>query len=306
MSERGVIAIDRGVFDHDCFADEPFTEREAWMWLIAEAAWRPRARRIGRVALDLRRGQLAASLRFMAERWGWNKDRVDRFLERLKNRDMIETQTATGISVITICNYSTYQRVSLPDETAAATQTETATRQQRDKREDIKNIEEESGGGSRASLISEEAFEISNEVMAILSIDQKFIPPGWCGAPMRIQGGLNAGWKREVILIAARRVAAGKRDGPPDSFAYLEKPIAREHEIASKPLPVVVIDQIPEVIHAHTDSGRHHPGGAFGASRDKYRAAYAKLADFAEGGDEPGDREGGAGIVEILPAARRN
>jgi hypothetical protein len=141
MSERGVFAVDRGVFDHDCFADEAFTEREAWMWLIAEAAWKPRTRRIGNAVIALSRGQLAGSLRFLADRWGWNKDRVDRFLVRLKNRDMIETETKTGVTVVTICNYDAYQRVSLPDATAAATEPETPARQQCDKREDIKNIE---------------------------------------------------------------------------------------------------------------------------------------------------------------------
>ncbi len=38
MSERGVFAVDRGIWDHPMFACEPFTEREAWQWLIAEAA----------------------------------------------------------------------------------------------------------------------------------------------------------------------------------------------------------------------------------------------------------------------------
>jgi hypothetical protein len=39
MSERGVFAMDQGIFEHPTFAPEPFTEREAWMWLIAEAAF---------------------------------------------------------------------------------------------------------------------------------------------------------------------------------------------------------------------------------------------------------------------------
>src|SRR5689334_10600758 len=112
MSERGVFAVDRGVFDHDCFADEPFTEREAWMWLIGEAAWKPRGRRIGAVNVSLERGQLAASVRFLADRWRWSKSAVARFLGRLKNRDMIETASGTGISIITICKYDEYQRVS--------------------------------------------------------------------------------------------------------------------------------------------------------------------------------------------------
>lgn len=39
MSERGVFAVDRGVWDHPMFADEPFTEREAWLWMVSAAAW---------------------------------------------------------------------------------------------------------------------------------------------------------------------------------------------------------------------------------------------------------------------------
>jgi hypothetical protein len=142
MSERGVFAVDRGLFDHDCFADEPFTEREAWVWLISEASWRARVRRVGRVVVDLKRGQLAASLRFLADKWQWNKDAVDRYLARLRGRDMIATDSATGINVITICNYDVYQKTSLPYATAAATEPETDLRQTCDKTENIKNIEE--------------------------------------------------------------------------------------------------------------------------------------------------------------------
>jgi hypothetical protein len=73
MSERGVFALDRGWFNHPAFADEPFTEREAWAWLIAEAAWKPRRRRIGARIVELDRGQLAGSMRFLAKRWKWSK-----------------------------------------------------------------------------------------------------------------------------------------------------------------------------------------------------------------------------------------
>jgi hypothetical protein len=48
-------------------------------------------------------------LRFISSAWGWSKSRVDRFLKRLENRDMIETQTETGQLVISICNYDKYQ-----------------------------------------------------------------------------------------------------------------------------------------------------------------------------------------------------
>jgi hypothetical protein len=139
MSERGVFAVDRGIWDHPMFADEPFTEREAWSWLIGEASFKARMRNIGGKVIPLERGQLAASVRFMAERWKWSKSRVDRFVHRLKTETMIGTDSGTGILVITVCNYDRYQRVSLPDRDSERDTNRdtdgTAAGQQRDKRE---------------------------------------------------------------------------------------------------------------------------------------------------------------------------
>lgn len=152
MSERGVFAVDRGIWDHPIFAAEPFTEREAWMWLIGEAAYRARRRRIGDKQINLARGQLAGSVRFFADAWQWHRSKVERFLGRLKSDAMIETRTETGITVINLCNYSLYQKVSLPRETAV----ETAARQERDKLENNKNIKEDSplppSGGKRKRI----------------------------------------------------------------------------------------------------------------------------------------------------------
>jgi hypothetical protein len=136
MSERGTFCLDRGWFDHPEFAAEPFTEREAWAWLIANAAYKPHSRRIGHAAINLQRGQFAGSLRFVAEKWQWSKSRVDRFLARLRERDMIGTDSGTGVMVVTICNYDTYQ----PDLKVSGTPENEKAGQQRDKGEERNNI----------------------------------------------------------------------------------------------------------------------------------------------------------------------
>jgi hypothetical protein len=144
MSERGVFAIDRGIWEHPSFADEPFTEREAWQWLIGEASFKERTKRIGSIVLKLTRGQVAASLRFMADKWKWSEPRVRRFLKRLKTDAMIDAQSDAGITVISICNYNKYQRVSLPRDADIDAQSDAAATQQRRKVEDTKDIEEDS------------------------------------------------------------------------------------------------------------------------------------------------------------------
>jgi hypothetical protein len=144
MSERGVFAVDRGIWDHPIFAAEPLTEREAWMWMISDAAYRPHRRRIsGSYQVDLDRGQLGGSLRFMADKWGWSEPRVRRFLKRLKTDAMIDAATDAGITVVTICNYTKYQRVSLPVDAASDALDDAAATQQRRKVEDKENKEEE-------------------------------------------------------------------------------------------------------------------------------------------------------------------
>lgn len=156
MSERGVFAVDRGIWDHPSFANEPLTEREAWQWLIGEASFKNRTKRIGSVVLKLDRGQVAASLRFMADKWQWSEPRVRRFLKRLKTDAMIDAAVDAGITVITVCNYNKYQRVSLPTDAAVDATNDAAATQQRRKVEDTEDKEvglERDAGGRELALV---------------------------------------------------------------------------------------------------------------------------------------------------------
>lgn len=88
-------------------------------------------------------------------------------------------------------------------------------------------------------------------------------PPGWCGAPLRVQAWLaEPGWGREIILVACREALARKRDGPPNSIVYFEKPIAAAVARNAAALPQVrIAEGSAKVIHvqaARSDrSGRH-------------------------------------------------
>jgi hypothetical protein len=105
----GVFSVTRGVFDHPIFAREPYTEREAWIWLIGAAVWKDTRARVNNSMFDLTRGQCAFSFRFLAAKWNWSKDKVLRFFRRLKSETMIETQARRDATIITICKYNDYQ-----------------------------------------------------------------------------------------------------------------------------------------------------------------------------------------------------
>jgi hypothetical protein len=121
MRAHGVFAVHRGIWEHELFQNgAPYSRREAWIWLISEAAWKPHRRRLAGRTFDLQRGQLVASTRHLARSWRWSEAKVRRFLTCLKTDAgagaMIDACSDAGVTVITIRNYCRYQRVSLPDE----------------------------------------------------------------------------------------------------------------------------------------------------------------------------------------------
>ena len=119
---KGIVNVSRCLWDDEVFRNEPFTEREAWIWMIAEAAWKSREKRVGGVIVTLQRGQLAHSTRFLSGAWGWSHSRVRRFLDRLENRHMTQRKTDTGVTVICIMKYDTYQNKPSKTGTAPAQQ----------------------------------------------------------------------------------------------------------------------------------------------------------------------------------------
>ncbi len=143
----------RGWMDNPVFGKSAFSEREAWCWLIETAAWKPRQYRIGSGIIDLERGQLCASIRYIADAWAWKKDKTRRYLLTLQSARMIVIKSATAArqseGVITICNYDIYQSECDRDATQSATATRqqrdsgaTETRQRRDKTEEVEEVKE--------------------------------------------------------------------------------------------------------------------------------------------------------------------
>lgn len=90
---------------------------------------------------------------------------------------------------------------------------------------------------------------LTDEIMCIAGIDLKFVPPGWCGAPYRVEAWLREGWPYDLILVGVRKTMARKRDGPPDSVKYFEKAIATEIAMQSAPLPTVSVIPAQEIVH---------------------------------------------------------
>ncbi|WP_027575389.1 hypothetical protein [Bradyrhizobium sp. WSM1743] len=125
MRNAGHINVARSIFDHPMFDDgQPLSQREAWLWLIANAAWRPvkvmvrNGRSEQLVALE--RGQLTYSRAFLQKAWGWSSDKMVRtFLARLRQEGMVDLQTGQLQTIISICNYDVFQNGGAGDRPAS-------------------------------------------------------------------------------------------------------------------------------------------------------------------------------------------
>ena len=111
----GHINVARSIFDHPMFDDgRPLSPREAWLWLISNAAWRPMQVMVrngrSQQLVSLERGQLTYSRSFLRVAWSWKSDKsVRTFLAKLRQEQMIDLQTGQLQTVISICNYGVFQ-----------------------------------------------------------------------------------------------------------------------------------------------------------------------------------------------------
>jgi len=151
MSDDGFFVVNRGIFNHSFFPSEPYSEREAWIWLIGAAAWKESRIRTSHSMVTIGRGQLMHSERFLATKWKWSKSRVNRFLFRLESEAMLNRQTDHETGLITICNYDEYQLGRTSDRTRDKSETGPASDQPRTKEEELKNLRKKNiEGGAEA------------------------------------------------------------------------------------------------------------------------------------------------------------
>ena len=126
---EGFIPISRKLFNNFLWMENrEFSRAEAWIDLLQLARFEANSTKEiinGRV-IEYERGERPLSLRLLADRWKWSKNRVDKFLDLLVSEHMITKRTTQGTTVrtdsgtacgtkqtiITICNYETYNSVS--------------------------------------------------------------------------------------------------------------------------------------------------------------------------------------------------
>jgi len=143
-ADAGFVKLYRSLLGHPAFRND--AEAMAFAWMVIRASWKPARVRYKDRTINLQRGQLAMSVRDMGAAMDRDKAWVERLWKRLKAETMIETVTEAGVSVVTICNYDTFQGERDTVETPRETVNETEARQAQDteqRREEDKNTSED-------------------------------------------------------------------------------------------------------------------------------------------------------------------
>lgn len=108
----GFYLMHRGWMDNPVFGGsrrEPYCRRAAWIWLIEHALYEDTTMMVAGKLVELKRGQLSYSYRYLAAAWGWSVAKVFRYCSAVVSAKMITCSGDTGQAVITICNYDQYQ-----------------------------------------------------------------------------------------------------------------------------------------------------------------------------------------------------
>lgn len=105
----GKIKVSKRIRNHPVWLREPASYGQAWIDLLLLANDQPRRVVINGESIELKRGQLAWSIRTLEREWNRSRDWIDRFLQFCKDETMLLVDSTRRRTVITILNYEAYQ-----------------------------------------------------------------------------------------------------------------------------------------------------------------------------------------------------
>lgn len=106
---EGFVKLSRSYFNNPLWKENRvFSRSEAWLDLIASALIDDLKVHIKGQDIEIQRGEVAASRRYLENRWNWGGTKVKNYLDYLIKNGMIKTRQANGQTVIRLVNYGVY------------------------------------------------------------------------------------------------------------------------------------------------------------------------------------------------------
>lgn len=114
MSLQGQICLIRAMTDHSVWQGD-LALRGAWVDLLLRANTEPAELMQRGESVALNRGQLAWSVKGLADKWQVCEEKATKYLAYLQKLGCIRVQASRRRTLITICNYDIYQTAPLAD-----------------------------------------------------------------------------------------------------------------------------------------------------------------------------------------------
>lgn len=107
---KGSIKIDRDLLRHWLWQIKPFSPGQAWVDILLGANFASRKIEWKGKILEIKRGQFLTSRLTLSHRWGWDRKRVSRFLNKLGHDHMVDPLPVPNGVLLTISNYNKRQK----------------------------------------------------------------------------------------------------------------------------------------------------------------------------------------------------
>ena len=120
MDSNGWVKSYRSKWSNPVFRD--YIEVAMWIWMCEEAAWKDTQTRVNGAVFSLKRGQLVVSLSMFETHFKSTRQATRTFLKNLESQHMVNTQKTNKATIVTICNYETYQDFENASQHTANTQ----------------------------------------------------------------------------------------------------------------------------------------------------------------------------------------
>ena len=133
---EGFINLHRTLLDNMIFSSQ--TGLKIWIWLLLKASYRKRhvSLKIGKgeTTVTIERGQLLFGRYKAEEELCIDGSTIYKWIKKLEENDMILIQSSNQYSIITICNYDTYQSENIKEEQPSNNQVTTKEQQSNSRR----------------------------------------------------------------------------------------------------------------------------------------------------------------------------
>ena len=107
--DKGYIKLYRSVRDNWVWEEKPFSRGQAWIDIILSVNHKDTKIMFDGNSMLVKRGSFITSISKLADRWGWSRKKVTRFLNGLRDDSMVDFKCTNKGTCISLRNYVLYQ-----------------------------------------------------------------------------------------------------------------------------------------------------------------------------------------------------